>query len=124
MKNDSKVHVFGNQLTSEEKHKEERSKVGRLILGLMKILLIFRPDSVSDAVHNLVFDLPLSPAGVWMDVRSSDGQVSVCVSGCGLWAQTASSLFRNGGRVAVETRQHTFSIINGAVGARPVPALS
>lgn len=71
MNHDSKVHVFGNQLTSEEKHKKERSKVGRLILGL-----ISQPDSVSDAVNNLVFDLPLGPAGLQMD-RSVSVSVGV-----------------------------------------------
>lgn len=44
-----------------------------------------------------------------MDAGCSDGQVSVCVGGGGLWAHAASSLFRNGGRVAVETGQHAWS---------------
>lgn len=42
-----------------------------------------------------------------MDLSSSDGQVGVRVSGRGLWARAASSLFGNGGGVAVKTGQDT-----------------
>lgn len=43
------------------------------------------------------------------EVASSDGQVSVCVCGCGLWADHAHSLFWNWGGIAVQSRQGTYN---------------
>ena len=102
--------MFGDQRTSEKKKNEKDNprggqNVGQLFLGLMKSPSISRLEAVAVTDIDLVHSQ--NPAGFWKDVGSSDGQVSVCVSGCGFWARAASSLFRNGGRVTVETGQHT-----------------
>lgn len=122
--------VFGDQLTSEKKHKKDVLNGSQLLANSSSVWWRRRrPGRGRCRWYRSRRVLDFSPRlqrgfRVRLDVGSSDGQVGVCVGGRRLRARVASSLLGDGGRVAVETRQHTFSIINWAVWAGPVPALS
>lgn len=92
----STVHVkcWSVSWLHRKKHKEDPGG-GRM--PAVELLLVF-----------LIRDSPPQMDSL-REVASSDGQVGVCVSGRGLWADQAHSLFWNWAGIAVQAGQDTYN---------------
>lgn len=96
--------IGGLQRRKKKKKKSQGNPGGGHMSGISSLGSVV---TVSGMDSRHVPDRSQRRAAFWVDLGPSDGQVGVCVGGRGLWARTASSLFGNGGGVAVKTGQDT-----------------